>query len=447
MKAALLAFVLLATAQAAEIPAAQWRVRAELLVIRVPQQDGMLLASRWADPEKCRTAFDEAQELIASGKATLVADVVAHGADGGGSIAGVMETVRYSTELSRLDERVLFAPKDGSKALASATTAFESYDCGVEFRWSSVVAPDGRSLVVQGSVRNRWLERMRRFEHALLKDGTRLFFELPIFHEANDQFTAHLRSRETLLIGTHLLAYPAGNMELRLLTARTRPGIAPTKARTAEDPPKDAAAWQVRFEVQKFVVPEPHALALRGDAVDAARAEAVFQRLLDGVADGESELIASSFLHTFSGERAVSETIEIHKYETELMAPNGPGVPIEWGGPFIAPATAPATTFENRAVGGSMEIEPVVSADGRSIELLIDSRTVRMNGFARWVGNADAQGATGFLYRPSFSATHLSTGITTESGSRRCIVFHKLPGDDDKIELTFLKATTTPVSR
>lgn len=145
MKIALLSLVLFATAQAAENPATHWGVRAEVLVIRVPQQEGIALASRWADSEKCRTAFDEAQELLASGKATLVADAIAHGADGEEVKTGMLETIRYSAELTRYDDRLLFAPKDGSKTLASFTTRFEARDCGVEFAWLSDMASDGRT--------------------------------------------------------------------------------------------------------------------------------------------------------------------------------------------------------------------------------------------------------------------------------------------------------------
>jgi hypothetical protein len=447
MKAALLALALLATARAGEIPASQWRVRAEMLVIRVPQREGIALVSRWADPEKCRTAFGEAQELITSGKATLVADTIAHGRGEEEMKTGMLETIRYSTELSRQDDRLLFAPKDGSKTLASFTTAFESRNCGVEFECYYDMASDGRPPVIRGSVSNCWLERMRRFEHALLKDGTKLFFELPIFHEAKDHFAAHLRDGETALVGTHLLAHPAGTMELRLLTTRKRPGIARDKEKMVENTRKDTASWQVCCEVQKFAVADSLALAIRGDAVDDAGTEAVFQRLIGEMGKGGTELTASSVRQTLSGERAVSETIAWHLYETEMGPHNGPGRPIEWGGPFIDPATAPATTFESREVGDTTEAEPVVSSDGRTIELMLDSKTVRMHGFTRWAGNRDTQGAQGFLYRPSFSSTHISTHLTLESGVRRCIGFQKIPGSDGRIELTFLKATTTPISR
>lgn len=288
---------------------------------------------------------------------------------------------------------------------------------------------------------------MRRFEHALLKDETKLFFELPIFHEANDHFAAHLRDGETALIGTHLLAHPAGTMELRLLTARTRPGIARAKDKMAESTRRGTASWEVCCELQKFVVADFLALAIRSDAVDGARAEAVFQRLVGEAGKGEVELTASSFLHTLSGEYAVIETIGKHMYETEMVPPNGPGVPIEWGGSFMAGATDPATTFESREVGVRTEIEPAVSPGGRTIELALDTTTVGMHGFTRWAGNADARGAQGFLYRPSFSKSRISTHIEMENGVRRCIGFQKVPGGDGKIELTFLKATTTPITR
>ena len=71
MKAALLVFVLLATAQAAEIPAAHWRVRAEVLVIRVPQRDGIALASRWADATILAATIQSAELLTLAPREVL----------------------------------------------------------------------------------------------------------------------------------------------------------------------------------------------------------------------------------------------------------------------------------------------------------------------------------------------------------------------------------------
>ena len=446
MKAALFALALFATAHAAENPAAGWRVRAELLVIRVPQQAGIALASRWADLEKCQTAFAEAQEVLTSGKATLVADAIADGAGGQQVTNGLMEEVRFSTELSPLDERLRFAPKDGSKTLAPSTTGFAARQSGVAFECSSEVAHDGRSLLIRGSVRNCWLERMRRFEHALLKDGTKLFFAQPIFHAANDYFTAHLRSGETALVGTHVLAHPAATMELRLLTAHTRARMARAQDRIPEDARGDALSWRVCMELQKIVVSESLALTLRDDAVDGARAEAVLQRLVSEKAKGKCELRASSFLHTLSGERTVCETISDQPYEGE-MQPHGPGQQIVLGRPFLSDGISLPFAFEHRQVGVRTEAEPKVSMDGRTIELSLTSETIGMHGFTRWAANADTRGTQGFLYLPSFSNTRIATTLTLESGVRRCIGFQKVPGGGGKIELTFLKATTTPIRR
>ena len=450
MKAAFLALVLLATAHAAEIPAAQWRVRAELLVIRVPQQDGIALASRWADPEKCQTAFAEAQELIASGKATLVADAIAHAADGQGqpSTVGLQEEFRYGTSWSGLDERICFAPKNGSKLLASQASSFEIQPCGVEFYCQCNVAPDGRSMDILAFVNNVWLERMQRCEHAVLKDGTKLFVDVPIFDEANDKSAVHLRSGEAFLLGSHLLTHPAGMMELHLLTARTRSGVAPAKGKVAEDTPKNNAAWQVCIELQKFTVPELPALEIRDEAVDAAKSEATFQRLLDAVAKGEAELIVSSLLHMLSAQRVVSETVSQQRYETELSQAQGAVFgELQEDFPPNRDGSSPPFAMERRSVGHTMEAESVVSVDGRRIELTLDSKLVRMHGSDRWAGFRDAQGKQGYFSQPEFSDMHISTHIMLESGARRCIGFQKIPGSDGRIELTFLKATTTPITR
>ena len=88
-----------------------------------------------------------------------------------------------------------------------------------------------------------------------------------------------------------------------------------------------------------------------------------------------------------------------------------------------------------------------MSADGRHIELHFDSRLVRTHGSDRWAGNADARGAQGFQYQLTFSNIRIKTTLIMESGVRRCVGFQTVPSGGGKIELTFLKATTTPIAR
>ena len=164
------------------------------------------------------------------------------------------------------------------------------------------------------------------------------------------------------------------------------------------------------------------------------------------------DLVSSPSVVSRSGQKAIVEIIRDFPYPSEFEPPEipqdiNPGiVAISPGFGNTSPrSTTPITpttptTFEYRKVGSLLEVDPVVSEDGRTVELIIAPSNTEFEGFIDYgsdiqneiISSFDllSQGINAFLnisggfytvdnkvLQPVFRTNRLSTGVTVWDGS------------------------------
>lgn len=138
---------------------------------------------------------------------------------------------------------------------------------------------------------------------------------------------------------------------------KTPPGSTPV--------PGQEAPTVLSLREETFVISRKEAPAfLRGFSSDAAR----YEELLRRVKSGQATLERLQLLRAKSGQRSVVEAIE------------------EFRWPIVEPAkdgAQPVSTSETRAVGDTLEVEPVIGPDGRTIDLNLVAQSTRFMGYTK----------------------------------------------------------------
>ena len=168
----------------------------------------------------------------------------------------------------------------------------------------------------------------------------------------------------SLLIGG-LLVWSAAALTLRAQA----PAVAdPFVKNPAENTPAKAnAPWQ-----NCFVVLEVYALEkndarqmLEGERGSTAR----YRRTAELAKAGKARLVTLTALTTKGGQPAVTEAIDEVRFATEFAAP------------VDEKSIALPTAFESRNVGDTLELEPVIGPDGRTVDLNLAPNRVTLLGF------------------------------------------------------------------
>ncbi len=110
----------------------------------------------------------------------------------------------------------------------------------------------------------------------------------------------------------------------------------------------------LRVDVLMIAMPEEKYIALRPDLLDKEKIEKTVPLLLDAVKRKEMILEGCPMILTKSGQRAVSETTRGFRDDSII-------VPL--------PTTPPSWDSEMRNLGVTLEVEPLISQDGKSITL------------------------------------------------------------------------------
>jgi hypothetical protein len=168
----------------------EWGVRCDLQVVRVPQQAGLLLRSRLKDAAEIARAVTELHEMIADGKAKLIAFNTVRGASGDRTISETVEEIRYQTEWDPPFWPQTFGAKIEpslemrfSKELYSipqfdVPTGFETRNIGLTLEFVGTVFDGGSAVDVSIVAQNVTFLGMRS---ALVVDRKDERFTQPIF--------------------------------------------------------------------------------------------------------------------------------------------------------------------------------------------------------------------------------------------------------------------------
>jgi hypothetical protein len=138
------------------------------------------------------------------------------------------------------------------------------------------------------------------------------------------------------------------------------------------------------------------------------------QTLQASINKGKATLIESTMVTARSGQRAKVESIYEYIYPSEYDA--GSFLHSEKALGTATKQIAPqATAFETRNVGVTLEVDPVLGADDRAIELNLAPELVYLTGKESW-GTHKAEGSEVEVLMPSFYTVKTTTQVCIIAG-------------------------------
>ena len=205
--------------------------------------------------------------------------------------------------------------------------------------------------------------------------------------------------------------------------------------------------WRIGIEVLMVRIPTGDALSLVPALRDSRLAEAAVADLRTRIEKGTATLVAAPVLQTLSGNRVASESIEELRYPTEFDPPQFPGgFGTSPRRPFTLPDGVP-TAFETRNLGATVEIEPVVTGDGKWIDMSITPMHVSFLRFDRFKLGKTDWGGHGFVDQPRFFTAKTTTQLRARSGQWSLLGTFVVPGPDAQVELFIIRATAQSLTQ
>ncbi len=211
-------------------------------------------------------------------------------------------------------------------------------------------------------------------------------------------------------------------------------GKAETKAQPTPEPP-----WVVPDGGIRFVF-ETYSMSLADfDALlaEGSKSAAMWERLQKAVTEKTATLDVVQSVVTKSGQRATTEAADELLYATEF-APTASGV--------LAP-----TAFETRPCGDRIEVDPVLSPDGKSVDLTLSIEAVR---FIKWTEDK-AQPPAVSSTQPLFTEAKSTMSTSLPMDQANFLGTLTQPSSSgiaeadtaDKVSLVFVRPTLLPLAK
>lgn len=203
--------------------------------------------------------------------------------------------------------------------------------------------------------------------------------------------------------------------------------------------------WSLSAECQMIVLPQKLALPLIAELNDDAKIEAAWATAQQMIGKGEATLVANLILKGEAGKTLLSESVEELRYAVEFDPPQLPqDVPKEkiaetlknWPVIGITP-----TAFETRKMGATLELNATVSDDGEWISADVTPQHVRLLRFAKYDAGTMPSGEHLSVEQPQFLTLANRLKMHLRAGQRMLVGVHKLPGNEDKMELFILRVS------
>ena len=421
----------------AEIP---WQVRGELQIVHLDEQRALPLIARFTDD--ATGAGAELRRLLADGTATLTAHLVVNTQHEVAGEAWQGRNIRYGIEFSPFDPGTIPVSKPGKapESVHYPATAFNNRDAGTAFRFDPYISSDGRFATVSVNVNAVDYSGDQRFENGVQADGTKLHFEMPVFHSRRNIVQALVRTGRPVLIGCCKHTGQSHLIELHMLTTHARLPDAPQP-----DPLPEVPLSQERIELHRFIVPEKDALRMRSSLLDPAKIDPAFVSLLDAVKSGQCELGNILSVPVRTGIQTLSTTIrEVRFASDSFPSPCFAPQEVVRAMALSLAAPNPPTVFEHRDVGESLELEPIFHSETGSVDVYLQSTACRFHGFHRWATGRDPQTQTvgTYKYEPDFTQVKTISLISLPDRQRMLLRFQKLPAPDGRVEITLIRAVS-----
>ena len=242
---------------------------------------------------------------------------------------------------------------------------------------------------------------------------------------------------------------------------------------------------QIEVDLLVVQMPEAQALPLIPELRDKKRAGKATERITKLVSDGKAKLIGCPVLVTMSGRRAVVEQTDDIRYATDFDSPGrsvvtqslkkpesaSPEAQNEGKSPGATSTTetiagaeskeaqaAPIpdtangeeletttdinhgfpTAFESRKVGVTLEIDPVLSPDGGSINLNIATQHVHLLGMRKASISREGSKEKTIVEQPEFLTNRVTTSFEVVDGEYTLLGIFKVNDPPRTVELFIL---------
>jgi len=223
-------------------------------------------------------------------------------------------------------------------------------------------------------------------------------------------------------------------------------------AALAAKPPPERLI-NIRIELQIVAIPEEVAMPLTADLMDKKKIEAANAKIQELLTKGVAKLIAWPIVTTKSGQRAVVEAINEYRYATQYDPPTvsfTPGADVKEGTTVEPKADVTQldgipTSFETRNIGVTMEVEPVLSPDGKTIDLNLVPQHVLLKVLKKVAIERPNTGGEVTVEQPDFDTMKVTTSLVLRNGERILLGIFRTNEPAKHIEFFILKAEAIPV--
>jgi len=184
-----------------------------------------------------------------------------------------------------------------------------------------------------------------------------------------------------------------------------------------------------------------------------------FQMALRSLSQAKGvDLVTAPSITVKSGQKSSVRVVREFPYPTQFNPPQIPQTSGTSGGAPITPTTP--TAFATRELGTILEVEPVISGDGRTVEISLTPSDIEFEGFIDYGSpitktgssssvlnflslTATTQGGTvtvqpNHIYQPVFRNTHVTTAVNIYDGSTVVLgglISDKVTDINDKVPL------------
>ena len=197
------------------------------------------------------------------------------------------------------------------------------------------------------------------------------------------------------------------------------------------------AQYPVQLDIRADFIEVPAEMATRLSSDKEApktgpETKTLRDKLLEG---GEARLYASVSVLTKSGQRATAQSVSEVIYPTEFDPPNAQKEGEEPKNQDPSGRDIPTpTAFEMRPVGVTLEVDPVLGADGQTIDLNLAPEIVELSGedVIQEVPLGSRTLAT--IRQPRFYTMKVQTSVTLENGASQWIGTLIPRNDDGEID-------------
>ena len=206
----------------------RWNITAECQMVTLPQKSALALLPELMDESTIDAGFAKIQQLIETGEAKLVANLVGKAIEGEKVVAASVQEMKYATEFDPLPPSSTSGTEESlteSESTGVTPTAFETRHIGATLELVATAHANGTVLTVSLEVIHALLERWRKFVTGRKPNGQEISIAQPQFESLTNRTSFRMRNHARVLLGVHKRTQEPATIELFFL--RVSAALAP----------------------------------------------------------------------------------------------------------------------------------------------------------------------------------------------------------------------------